>query len=123
MSDWQLLTSFQSEAEARVVESFLLAHQVEAQLLDTHSKYTHIVPTRALSGGGGLRLLVREHDLERARSLLEASERQSHLGLVTEEGDMIPGKPPPIAGRKEKIVVTALLLLFVLFSLLEMLRS
>lgn len=110
MGPWVLLKAFDTEAEARVVESFLASHDIKTQLLNTRSAYTQLAPggmkTRALH------MLISESELRRAKELLEEQERSAHLSLVED------GAPPPkMDWRVDKIVIVLLLLLVALVFL------
>lgn len=103
MGPWVLLKAFETEAEARVVESFLASHDIKTQLLNTHSNYAQFAP-----GGRktrGLHLLIGESELNRAKELLEQQERSAHLSLVED------GPPPSVDWRADKIVIVLLVLL------------
>lgn len=74
MSDeeWLLLRTFESEGEARVVESFLLARGFEVELLGTFGVY-HAIPGKM--AGSGLRLMVRpRHHAAATQALAESQE-------------------------------------------------
>jgi hypothetical protein len=114
MDGWSHLKTFLSEGEARVVESFLLAQGIEVKLLDTHSKYTHISPGRGQFAG--LRMIVRESDLDAARDLLAESER-GQFNLV--DGEVPPGVPPRVTLGRERWIVLGVVGLFVLMLLLQ----
>ncbi len=103
MGPWVLLRRFESEAEARVVESFLGSHDVPVQLLGTFARYTVMIPGGKKSSG--MQLLVPEGELKRAKELLDEQERSAHLTLVTE------GTPPPMDWRIDKILITLFALL------------
>lgn len=97
-----MLKTFESEAEARVVESFLSSKGVEVQLLGTHSKYTVMAPSSL--NLQGLRLMVRDGQADMASQLLREQERGTHLSLVNEE----PAAPMP--GRRVSVWISVLLL-------------
>src|SRR4051812_33618202 len=105
MVKWVLLKSFDSEAEARVVESFLRANDFEVELLDTR-----VVGSGAgRAGPTGMRLMVRSEDLERARNLITEARRSSHLEIVE-------GTPPAVERSPfEKWIVLLLLLVAAVF--------
>jgi len=89
-NDWVVLESFSSEVEARVVESFLRAQNLEVELLDTHMN-TYMPTSTSL--GRGMRLMIRALDVDRARELLLESQRGSHLEIV---GEHVPVKRSPV---------------------------
>lgn len=78
---WEILDAFNSESEARVVESFLRAQGIDVQLLDTH---VNSIPAVRASVSG-MRLMVRASDLERAREALAEAKRPSHLEIIGQE--------------------------------------
>jgi hypothetical protein len=98
--DWEVLSTYTSEVEARVVESFLLAQGLEVQLLDTHMN-AYRPASRAL--GLGMRLMVRARDVERAKNLLNETQRSTHLEVVGEES-------APLRNPFEKWIVILLIL-------------
>lgn len=108
MANWVLLKAYDSEAEARVVESFLQAHEIPVQLLGTYARYTVMVPGR--DRVSGMRLLVPEDQRARAEELLAEQARATHLDIVTE------GEPPRLFSGRDRIVA-ALLILFVIVVL------
>ena len=70
-NEFVVLKTFESEAEARVVESLLTAQGFVVELHGTHaSVYTSV---RASQKGVGLRLMIRERDLEAAQEALNAA--------------------------------------------------
>jgi hypothetical protein len=76
--EWTVLDVYNSEAEARVVESFLKANGIDAKLIGS-------LPTEYLKAGGqGLRVSVRNEDSARAIELLRDAQ-------AVEEG----AAPPP----------------------------
>jgi hypothetical protein len=64
MENWTLLRTFESEGEARVVESVLNAEGIETQLLGSHSRAAGPVPEI-------LQLRVRPADLPKAQEILQ----------------------------------------------------
>jgi hypothetical protein len=107
---WAVLKTFDSESEARVVESFLRAQGFEVQLLDTHSH--GFAPVKGLLKRQGLRLIVRESRLAEAEGALNNT-TPTHLDIVT-------GEPPKIgAGRAEKAIWVLLLLILILMYVLR----
>jgi hypothetical protein len=102
MKDWAVLESFTSESEARVVESFLRAQGFEVQLLDTHTNA--YAPTSQMLGRG-MRLLVREKDLESARAMMIEGQRGSHLEIV---GELQPVEKSPYEKWMVILVLIAL---------------
>jgi hypothetical protein len=92
---WKVLKTFESEAEARVVESFLTAKGLDVQLLGTHSKYTVMAPSSMTLQG--LRLMVRDEQVDAASQFLREQERSTHLSLVNEEPmGRMPGRRAPV---------------------------
>jgi hypothetical protein len=111
MGPWVLLKAFDSEAEARVVESYLSAHSIPVQLLGTFSRYTVMIPGGKKSSG--MQLLVPEGERERAKELLHEQERAAHLSVVTD------APPPPVAWRLDKILLTLFALLAAIVLILR----
>lgn len=66
MENWVLLGKFNSEAEARVIQSLLASLDIECQLYGSHSRPAGLVPDM-------LRLMVRSEDLEKAREAMSAN--------------------------------------------------
>jgi hypothetical protein len=110
MGAWVLLRRFESEAEARVVESFLGSHDIPVQLLGTFARYTVMIPGGKKSSG--MQLLVRESELKRAKELLDEQERVSRLSIVTE------AEPPRVNWSISRIlaVLFALLIALILIA-------
>lgn len=107
--EWVVLKTFDTESEARVVESFLRAQGFEVQLLDTHS--FGFVPLKGLVNKQGLRLIVRESQLTDAEEAMNNS-APTHLSIA--------GEPPKVgATRGEKIVWMTLIGLLILVYLLR----
>ncbi len=98
---WKVLKTYDSEAEARVVESFLAAKGVDVQLLGTHSKYTVLAP--GSSTMQGLRLMVRDEQLPMANEILSEQERGAHLSVVTDDQS---GKMP---ARRASVWISVML--------------
>lgn len=67
MDKWVLLETFNSEAEARVVESRLQAEGIETQLLGSQSRAAGLIPEM-------LRLMVQNADENRAQAILKSAE-------------------------------------------------
>jgi hypothetical protein len=63
MENWVLLRTFDSEGEARVVESRLRSEGIATQLQGSHSVAAGRVPEM-------LRLMVQKQDLDKAKSIL-----------------------------------------------------
>ena len=83
---WQILDTYTSEVEARVVESYLRAQGVEVQLLDTHmNAYVPVPPT---SGRSGMRLMVRTSQIPHAVELIALNQSTTRLEVV--ESDHVP---------------------------------
>lgn len=94
--EWSLLNHYDSQSEARVVESYLNANGIEARLLDTH---THpYAPVKGLVKG--MRLIVRTEQLEAAQTALR--EAGSHLSIV---GDTPPKIEKSLAERVLIVVI------------------
>lgn len=88
---WKVLKTFESEAEARVVESFLSAKGVDVQLLGTHAKYTVVAP--GSSPMQGLRLMVRDEQAAQAVEILREQEKGAHLSIVNDDHPgLMPGR-------------------------------
>jgi hypothetical protein len=105
--DWAVLESYESEVEARVVESFLRAQGYEVELLDTFGRRM----VAAVGKSGGLRLMVRARDVEAVRAVLIESQRGTHLSVAGEE-------TPVLKSPLEKWLVVGLLLLAALVFIL-----
>lgn len=112
---WTVLRSFQSEPEARVVETFLQSHDIDVQLLGTHLPSTMMAPGSVRSAG--LRLMVRSEQLAAAEELLREQEARAHLSVVTPEGP-----PPKIETRWDKRIIAMFLVLVALLALLKWLQ-
>lgn len=67
-SNWSLLKVFDSEAEARVVESFMKAKGFTVELLGV---YAYGETGRGTMAGNGLRLMVLENEFDRAKKALD----------------------------------------------------
>lgn len=107
--DWTVLENFDSQSEARVVESFLKAQGLDVQLLDTFSQT--FLPARALGPGSGMRLLVHKQDEPRARQLLQEVQSSSRLHLVH---DVQETPNPPFERSSNRRVIFFLLALVAL---------
>lgn len=107
MDMWRVLQTFDSEGEARVIESFLIAHGIDAHLLGTHDKSKHLAPGSLM--GAGMRLMVRMEQVEAARKLLSEQARKTHLEVVGEEH--VPHRPARFT--IEKIFAIALLIVLI----------
>lgn len=91
---WKVLKTYETEAEARVVESFLSAKGLDVQLLGTHSQYTAAPGSTSLQQ---LRLMVREEQLVSAREILHEHDRLAHLSIVNDEhGGKMPSRRPSV---------------------------
>ena len=77
---WTVLRSFESEPEARVVEAFLKANQIDVQLLGTHSHSTAVAPGSMKTAA--MRLMVRQDQVPSANQLLKEQESRAHLSTV-----------------------------------------
>lgn len=86
--EWKVLETYNSEAEARVVESFLTAQGFEVRLLDTYTMNRLLLPTGG-PAAAGLRLMVRASDFAGARESLDANSRASHLEIVGTEQPVV----------------------------------
>jgi hypothetical protein len=115
--DWVVLHNYDSQSEARVVESFLRAQGFEVQLLDTYSQT--FLPSMALGPGTGMRLLVRKQDEAKARESLMLAASSSHLNLVQDaDPDSFVSSPPKVGTRfAERAVILLLALLALLVYL------
>lgn len=99
---WTVLRSFESEAEARVVEAFLRANDIEVQLLGTHSHPGAVAPGSRHSAA--MRLMVRQDQAPEARSLLLDADARAHLSVVTDPA------PPASVSRINQILVIVVLI-------------
>lgn len=79
---WTVLRSFESEPEARVVEAFLKAHQIDVQLLGTHSHSGAVAPGSMKTAA--MRMMVRQDQAPAAQELLKEAESRAHLSVVTD---------------------------------------
>ncbi|MGE3681829.1 MAG: DUF2007 domain-containing protein [Bdellovibrionales bacterium] len=102
--EWTLLAEFESQTEARVVESFLRAHGFDVRLLDTHMQGW--LPVQ-LGRSSGMRLLVPARDVQAAREALASAQRSTHLSLIPEAGE----SPPPVISGTERLIIALLIAL------------
>ena len=111
MSDkeWTVLRKFDSEGEARVVESFLRAKGFEVQLLGAHS-HQAVSAVRGFQAGAGMRLIVRETDATAATQAMKEAEAAGSPEFNT-------GTPPPLTGQRDYIIVTLILVLALIVAL------
>lgn len=72
MKDPVLLSSYDSEGEARVVESFLRANGFDVELMGTKTQPYSLV---AKITGGGLRLMIASEQLPAAKQKLAEIEK------------------------------------------------
>ncbi len=107
---WTVLRSFESEGEARVVEAFLKAHDIEVQLLGTHSHPGAVGPGSRHTAA--MRLMVREGQAADARALLNEAEARAHLSVVTDPA------PVPATRRVDLKVVLFILIVAAILSLI-----
>ena len=97
---WSVLRRFDSEGEARVVESFLKAKGFDVQLLGAHSHQTTAV--RGFAAGVGMRLIVRENDVAAANQAMLEAENSG-----TPEFNV--GTPPPSLWARRDYIAFILL--------------
>jgi hypothetical protein len=113
---WTVLRSFESEPEARVVEAFLKANQIDVQLLGTHSHSGAVAPGSMKTAS--MRMMVRQDQAESAQNLLKEAESRAHLSVVTEEG----GPPPKVDMRYDRVIVVLIVLVIAVVSYLVWMR-
>ncbi|ENE8569033.1 DUF2007 domain-containing protein [Salmonella enterica] len=65
---FMLLEQFFSPSEARVVVSRLVSEGIEVMLLDEQMVWNNLLQSQAV---GGVKLLVKQHDLETALRVME----------------------------------------------------
>ena len=109
--EWVVVESFTSEAEARVVESFLRANGFAVQLLDTHAPY-RIQPTAGLIADGGMRMLARAEDLAAIKQILVEGQKPTHLEVMGE-------LQPVYKSRYEKWILGLMLIVILLLSIIS----
>lgn len=66
--EFTLLEQFLSPPEARIVAGRLVSEGIEVMLLDEHMVWNNLLQSQAV---GGVKLLVKQHDLEAARRVME----------------------------------------------------
>ncbi len=97
---WSVLRRFDSEGEARVVESFLKAKGFDVQLLGAHAHQTTAV--RGFDAGVGMRLIIKETDAANANQAMLDAENSGTPELNT-------GSPPPSLLVRRDYIVMAML--------------
>ena len=112
---WTVLRTFESEPEARVVEAFLQANEVDVQLLGTHSHSSIVAPGSLKTSG--MRLMVRDEQLPVAKQLLVEQEARAHLSVAPPEG-----APPPLEKRYDKIIIALILFVVAVIAAVKLLR-
>jgi hypothetical protein len=110
---WTVLRSFESEPEARVVEAFLKANQIDVQLLGTHSHSGAVAPGSMKTAA--MRLMVRQDQVPSANQLLKEQESRAHLSVV--EGPPVKDESRPI-----RLVIALVFIVLTLTSILVFFR-
>lgn len=108
-AEWTVLRKFDSEGEARVVESFLRAKGFEVQLLGAHS-HQAVSAVRGFQAGAGMRLVVRETDATAAEQAMKDAEQAG-------SPEFNAGKPPPIYGQRDYAIIALLVALALIVAL------
>ncbi len=105
---WTVLRSFESEPEARVVEAFLKANQIDVQLLGTHAHSRAVAPGSMQTAA--MRLMVRQDQVPSANQLLKEQESRAHLSAVD-------GPPVKAESRTNRVVIALALVVLALTSI------
>ena len=110
---WTVLRSFESEPEARVVEAFLKANQIDVQLLGTHAHSRAVAPGSMQTAA--MRLMVRQDQVPSANQLLKEQESRAHLSAVD-------GPPVKANNRIARALIAIVLVVLALTSLVVFFR-
>ncbi len=113
---WTVLRTFESEPEARVVEAFLKANEIDVQLLGVHSHPGPVAPGSLKTAS--LRMMVRDEQVSAAENLLKETESRAHLSLADEHS----GSPPKIDWRMDRVIVILLIVVAALIGLISFRR-
>src|SRR5262245_9785884 len=95
VSEYVVLRTFDSEVEARVVESFLKAKGFDVQILGAHMH--QMVSVKGYSGTG-LRLIIKEEFAAGAEQAMKDAELKGAPELNA-------GTPPPLMSKRDYIVM------------------
>lgn len=100
----KLLRTFSKPFEAELAKSYLASFGIEAELFDQHTISINWLYSDLL---GGIKLMVKEEDLETAARLLSQVEQRSSVRLVSHDET----HPPKTKNKYVQFIVAIALLL------------